>query len=216
MGGRLRYVGEVLRQAASFAGWIAGLVTLLLGGSIIGGAAWLANTHHRTLAVALIAAGILLAFAEGSYRVWVAVNTTLATAQAQISELDEPEAKRAYIDEQVDLALGLRRELESIVERAGEWQESEGVQDVIGDLDHWEDEVRADLKEAFSLETARLFSSDAAGPRLPTETEACTAVGRTPSRTSIGGSRGSGISERRSLDTNRRSLYHANRCSGSS
>ena len=47
MSARLRYVREVLRQAASFAGWIAGLVTLLLGGSIIGGAAWLAETRER-------------------------------------------------------------------------------------------------------------------------------------------------------------------------
>jgi len=163
---RLRYVGEVLRHAAPFAGWVAGLVTLLYGGSIIGGAAWLANTHHRTLAVALLAGGVLLAFVEGSYRLWLSVSTSLTTAKTQISELDEPEAKRAYIDEQVDLALGLRRELEG-VERTDEWQESEGVQDIIGDLDHWEDEVRADLKEAFSLETARLFSSDAVEPPSP-------------------------------------------------
>jgi len=169
---RLRYVREVLRQAASFAGWIAGLVTLLLGGSIIGGAAWLANTHHRTLAVGLIAGGVLLAFAEGSYRVWVGVSTSLATAQARSSELDLPDAKRAYLDEQVDRALGLRREFQDVAARAdGEardrWQESEGVKDLLGDLDHWEDEVRADLKEVFSLETARLFSSDAVEPPSP-------------------------------------------------
>ena len=167
MSARLRYVGEVLRQAASFAGWVAGLVTLLYGGSIIGGAAWLASTHHRTLAVALLAVGILLAFAEGSYRLWVRVSTSLATAKARISELDEPEAKRAYIDEQIDLALGLRGELEGVIEGTDEWQKNEGVQDIIGDLDHWEDEVRADLKEAFSLETARLFSSDAVQPPSP-------------------------------------------------
>ena len=169
---RLRYVGDVLKQAGSFAGWVAGLVTLLYGGSIIGGAAWLASTHHRTSAVALLAGGLLLVFVEGSYRVWVGVSTSLAAAKARISELDEPEAKRAYIDEQVNQALGLRRELESVVERTDEeagyrWQESEGVQDIIGDLDHWEDEVRADLKEAFSLETARLFSSDAVEPPSP-------------------------------------------------
>jgi len=169
---RLRYVREVLRQAASFAGGIAGLVTLLLGGSIIGGAAWLANTHHRTLAVALIAGGILLAFVEGSYRVWVGVSASLATAQARMSELDLPEAKRAYLDEQVDRALGLRREFQDVVERTDEevphaWQKSEGVEDLVGDLDHWEDEVRAELKEAFSLEMARLFSSDAVEPPSP-------------------------------------------------
>jgi hypothetical protein len=45
--------------------------------------------------------------------------------------------------------------------------EREGVQDIVGDLDHWEDEVRADLKEAFSLEAARLFSSDAIEPASP-------------------------------------------------
>ena len=39
--------------------------------------------------------------------------------------------------------------------------------DACGDLDHWEDEVRADLKEAFSLDTARLFSSDAVEPPSP-------------------------------------------------
>jgi hypothetical protein len=165
---RLRYVREVLRQAASFAGWAVGLVTLLVGGSIVGGAAWLAETHHRTLAVALVAGGILLAFVEGSYRVWVGVTTTLATAQARTSELDLPDAKRAYLDEQVDLALGLRREFQDVVERTGvTWQESEGVEDIVGDLDHWEDEVRADLKESFSLETARLFSSDAVEPSSP-------------------------------------------------
>jgi hypothetical protein len=169
---RLRYVREVLRHAAPFAGWVAGLVTLLYGGSIIGGAAWLANTHHRTLAVALLAGGVLLAFAEGSYRLWVSVSASLAAAKARASELDVPEAQRAYIDEQVDRALGLRHELEGVVERADaeaghDWQESEGVKDLIGDLDHWEDEVRADLKEAFSLETARLFSSDAVEPPSP-------------------------------------------------
>jgi hypothetical protein len=165
---RLRYVGEVLRQAASFAGWVIGLVTLLVGGSIVGGAAWLAETHHRTLAVALLAGGALLAFAEGSYRVWVGVTASLAAAQARTSELDLPDAKRAYIDEQVDLALGLRREFEDVVERSdGGWQESEGVEELVGDLDHWEDEVRAELKEAFSLETARLFSSDAVEPPSP-------------------------------------------------
>ena len=172
MSARLRYVREVLRQAASFAGWIAGLVTLLLGGSIIGGAAWLAETHHRTLAVALLAGGVLLAFVEGSYRVWVGVNTSLVTAEARITELETPDAKRAYLDEQVERALGLRREFQDVEERTGEdvagtWKESEGVQDLVGDLDHWEDEVRADLKEAFSLETARLFSSDAVDPPSP-------------------------------------------------
>jgi hypothetical protein len=169
---RLRYVREVLGQAASFAGWAVGLVTLLVGGSIVGGAAWLAQTHHRTLAVALLAGGILLAFLEGSYRVWVGVTTRLATAQAQASELDRPDAKRAYIDEQLERALGLRSEFQDVVERTdGEvpsrWQKSEGVEDIVGDLDHWEDEVRADLKEAFSLETARLFSSDAVEPASP-------------------------------------------------
>ena len=164
---RLRYVREVLRQAVSFAGWVVGLVTLLIGGSIVGGAAWLAETHHRTLAVALLAGGVLLAFVEGSYRVWVGLGTALATAQARMGELDVPEAKRAYIDEQVDQALGLRRELESVAERTDAWQESEGVEDILGDLDHWEDEVRAELKEAFSLETARLFSSDDIEPPSP-------------------------------------------------
>ena len=165
---RLRYVREVLRQAASFAGWVVGLVTLLVGGSIVGGAAWLAETNHRTLAVALVAGGILLAFVEGSYRVWVGVTRSLATAQARTSELDQPDAKRTYIDEQVDLALGLRREFEDVVEHAGgTWEQSEGIEDIVGDLDHWEDEVRADLKESFSLEAARLFSSDAVEPPSP-------------------------------------------------
>lgn len=164
---RLRYIREVLRQAASFAGWVVGLVTLLVGGSIVGGAAWLAETHHRTLAVALLAGGILVAFVEGSYRVWVGVTTNLATAQARISELDVPEAKRAYIDEQVERALGLRNELQAVVERTGAWRESEGVEDLLGDLDHWEDEVRAELKEAFSLETARVFSNDDVDPPAP-------------------------------------------------
>ena len=172
MSARLRYVRDVLGHAAPFAGWLAGLVTLLYGGSIIAGAAWLANTHHRTLAVALLAGGILLAFVEGSYRVWVGVKSDLAAAKARMSELDMPEAKRAYIDEQVERALGLRGEFEAVVERTdGEigrrWQESEGVQDIVGDLDHWEDEVRAELKESFSLETARLFSSDAVEPPSP-------------------------------------------------
>ena len=164
---RLRYVREVLRQAVSSAGWVVGLVTLLVGGSIVGGAAWLAETHHRTLAVALLAGGILLAFVEGSYRVWVNLKTDLAATQARVSELDVPEAKRAYIDEQVDRALGLRNELQAVEERTDGWQESEGVDDLLGDLDHWEDEVRAELKEAFSLETARLFSSDDVEPRSP-------------------------------------------------
>jgi hypothetical protein len=164
---RLRYIREVLGQAVSFAGWVVGLITLLVGGSIVGGAAWLAETHHRTLAVALLAGGVLLAFVEGSYRVWVDVTTTLATAQARMSELDVPEAKRAYIDEQLDRALGLRRELQAVVERSEAWQETEGVEDLLGDLDHWEDEVRAELKEAFSLETARLFSSDDVEPPSP-------------------------------------------------
>jgi hypothetical protein len=157
---RLRYVREVLRQAASFAGWVVGLVTLLVGGSIVGGAAWLAETNHRTLAVALVAGGILLAFVEGSYRVWAGV-------KAQVSELDAPEAKTAYLDEQVERALGLRSEFQAVVEGTESWQESEGVEDLVGDLDHWEDEVRAELKEAFSLETARLFSSDAVEPPSP-------------------------------------------------
>jgi hypothetical protein len=120
MPARLRYVREVLRQAFSFAGWVVGLVTLLVGGSIVGGATWLAETQHRTLAVALLAGGILLAFVEGSYRVWLGVTRRLATAQARTSELDRPDAKRAYLDEQVDLALGLRRELEGVAEGVDE------------------------------------------------------------------------------------------------
>jgi hypothetical protein len=164
---RLRYVREVLKQAVSFAGWVVGLVTLLVGGSIVGGAAWLAETHHRTLAVALLAGGILLAFVEGSYRVWANLTADLAASKARVSELDLPEAKRAYLDEQVDRALGLRSELQAVVERTNAWQEGEGVDDLLGDLDHWEDEVRAELKEAFSLETARLFSSDDVEPRSP-------------------------------------------------
>lgn len=166
MAARLRYIGKVLRQALPFAGWVAGLVTLSIGGSIIGGAAWLANTHHRTLAVAVLALGVLLAFIEGSYRVWVGVSTRLAGAEAQMTELDSGEAKRAYLDEQVELALGLRSEFAAVGE-APRWQESEGLEDLVGDLDHWEDEVRADLKEDFSLETARLFSSAGVEPRSP-------------------------------------------------
>jgi hypothetical protein len=99
---RLRYVGEVLRHAAPFAGWVAGLVTLLYGGSIIGGAAWLANTHHRTLAVALLAGRRPARVRRGSYRVWGSLTASLAAAHASMSELDAPEAKRAYIDEQVE------------------------------------------------------------------------------------------------------------------
>jgi hypothetical protein len=108
----------------------------------------------------LVAGGILLAFVEGSYRVWAGV-------KAQVSELDAPEAKTAYLDEQVERALGLRSEFQAVVEGTESWQESEGVEDLVGDLDHWEDEVRAELKEAFSLETARLFSSDAVEPPSP-------------------------------------------------
>lgn len=166
---RLRYVCEVLKQAVPFAGWAAGLITLSIGGSIIGGAAWLAETHHRTLAVALLALGVLLAFIEGSYRVWVGVSTNLASAKAQATELDSVEARRAYLDEEIERALGLRSEFSALGERPDEsWQDSKGVEDLVGDLDHWEDEVRAELKEAFSLEIARFFSSDAGvEPRSP-------------------------------------------------
>jgi hypothetical protein len=51
---------------------------------------------------------------EGSYRVWVGVSPSLATAQAPTSELDLP------------VALGVRREFQDVAERVGgTWHESE-------------------------------------------------------------------------------------------
>jgi hypothetical protein len=146
------------------------------GVNVIGYAATIHGTFNvpRPVWYALIAFGVLGA----QFKAWQDVRAELATAKGKLRDLDTVEAKRAYLDEQTDRALGLRGEFEEIPAPAPvpttsedlsdgggvfwmyQWIDTEGVGTLIQDLVHWENGVRAELKEWFSNDTARLFDSD--------------------------------------------------------
>lgn len=109
----------------------------------------------------LIAFGILAA----QFKAYQDVMVELAATRARLRELDTPAAKRAYIDEQLERAQQLRGDIESIPEDIKPeypygWQDVPRVTTIISDLDHWENSVRATLREWFSRDTALLFADD--------------------------------------------------------
>lgn len=153
---RLRFWKEVFRSAFAVAGLVAGLVTVAVGGSVLAAGSFLLHERHRVWAIIVFAGGVLGAVLEGSYRVWNATEIQLQVARARLRELDTDEAKRAYLDEQIARAEGFQRRIEAVPE--DEWLLRARTYDA--DVAHWENEVRADLREAFAGDLDILFDSD--------------------------------------------------------
>jgi hypothetical protein len=112
---RASYWKEVFKHAIRAAGWTAGIATVVFGGSIVTAGGFLLHYHHRTLAVIVLASGLLIATLEGSYRVWDATARRLAVlAQARPSLTG---TRRRLVEE-----LGeAKRELESLGDGVSSW-----------------------------------------------------------------------------------------------
>src|SRR5215471_19427738 len=140
---RLQHWGRVFAGAVVGLGLAASLVTVLVGGSVVTAAAFLLHTSHRTLAVAVVGAGAVLAVLEGSYRVWSATDRELQETRVRLRELDTPGAKRSYLDEMDAEARQMAEEIESLSDE-DEWYPLRRTFDA--DVAHWENGVRAMLR----------------------------------------------------------------------
>ena len=106
----------------------------------------------RWIWYSLIAVGVLAA----QFGAYCDVKAELATVRGRLRELDTDEAKRAYLDEQIARAEGLQRRIKSAPEdRWFALRRTYGA-----DITHWEDVVRADLRESFPGDLDILFDSD--------------------------------------------------------
>lgn len=155
---RLRHWTKVFKRAFVAAGWVAGLVTVALGGSVLAAGVYLLHERHRVFAVVVVAAGVLAAVLEGSYRVWDATEKELETTRARLRELDTDEAKRAYLNEQIARAERLRQRIEAVTD--DDWRPEKMRRTYRADIIHWEDGVRADLRESFEGDLDILFDSE--------------------------------------------------------
>jgi hypothetical protein len=153
---RLNHYGVVFKNAAVFAGWVAGLVTVVFGGSVVAGGVFLLHYHHHALAVGLFAAGAIVAVLEGSYRVWDRADKELQVTRGRLRELDTPEAKRAYIDEEISNA----RQIQDYIGSLSDEEYGARFRTIAADTSHWEDGVRAQLRKCFELGTDAVFDSD--------------------------------------------------------
>jgi hypothetical protein len=153
---RFRHWKEVLKRAVRAAGWVANLVNLLVGTSVLGAGVFLLHERHRVFAVTVLAAGVLVALMEGSYLVWDATEKELQTARARLQLLDTKEDKRAYLDQQIAKAERLQRRIESI--DSDQWARVRIT--ILDDITHWESGVRADLRESFNNGADLQFDSD--------------------------------------------------------
>src|SRR5436309_14369217 len=95
---RIRHWKEVFKRAFIVAGWVAGVVTVIVGGSVLVGGSFLLHERHRVLAIAVFAGGVVVALLEGSYRVWDASEKQIQTAKARSGDRETAELKRAYLD----------------------------------------------------------------------------------------------------------------------
>jgi hypothetical protein len=164
------YCGEVIKRAIVAARWVAGVVTVLVGGSILAAGGFLLHERHRVLAVVVVAVGVLVALLYGSFRVWDETDRELQATRARLRELDTAGAKRAYIDEMIDEATRFEEEIASLSD------EDYRVRRRTIDLDiiHWENGVRATFRKSFEHGTDALFDSDEG---LMTEDDYTSSVG---------------------------------------
>lgn len=153
---RARHWGRVFASAFRLAGWAAGIATVIVGGSVLTAAGFLLRSHQRTLAVAVLAAGLIAFLLEGSYRVWDASDEELQRTKGRLRELDTVEAKRSYIDEMLEESETMQQAIASVPDE--QWGARQGM--VIADTIHWESGVRATLRKSFDSGTDVLFDSD--------------------------------------------------------
>jgi hypothetical protein len=171
MGKRLIHLWNVVKHGATFAGWFAGIVTVIFGGSVLGGTVWLLKADHRTYATVLFFLGLLVIVVEGSYRVLAEMTEILNGYKARLVDLDTVEAKLAYVDEAIADALAFREAVQETVdvpgvEGVGEWPAEwfDENQHICDDIHHWETELRvAFRKNGFPHDSGRLLDSDARG-----------------------------------------------------
>ena len=131
-------------------------MTVVVGGSLVAAATFLLHYSRPALAVAVLAAGIVLAVLEGSFRVWDATDRQLQEARAGLRELDTVEAKRSHVDEMDAEARQLGETVESLSEEAFYPRR----RTIDADIRYWEDGVRATLRKSFERGDAELFDSD--------------------------------------------------------
>ena len=148
----------MFKRAVVAAGWAAGIVTALVGGSVLAAGGFLLHERHRVLAVVVVATGVVTAVLEGSYRVWHDTEKDLQTTRARLRELDTDEAKRAYLTEEAERAERLKQRIEAVTDDAL-WHGSLG-RTYNADIIHWEGDVRAELRESFAGDVDILFDSE--------------------------------------------------------
>lgn len=145
------YVQAVLRH-----GWW--LLLALVGA--LGDLGTVVGTFNvpRPIWYTVIAFGILAA----QFRAYADVTVQLAAVRARLRELDSVEAKRSFIDEALVSSSQFRAELEQLQEKGPTnntdfrfvWDR------ICTDVDHWESELRRDLRQSFPNRTDLFFDSE--------------------------------------------------------
>ncbi|MGZ4380405.1 MAG: hypothetical protein ACXVZN_06700 [Gaiellaceae bacterium] len=90
---RLGYWKRVFRAGVPFAGWVAGIVTILYGGSVLGAAGYLLHLHRPVFAALLIVLGYWLSL-QRARTVWPAPSRpghtkAIAESQAALEQANE-------------------------------------------------------------------------------------------------------------------------------
>lgn len=153
---RIRFYGRVIGHAFRFSGWVAGIVTVAFGGSVAAAFGFLRHYHHHSWAVGVLGIGSVLAVLEGAHRVWSSTDDALQEAKGRLRELDDPGAKCAYLNEMASTAKRLQEEIEAIPD-----SEFWGKLTTVGeDIVHWENGVRAVLRESFGRGDSQFFDSE--------------------------------------------------------
>lgn len=158
---RLSFYWAVLRSATSWIGWLAGIITVLIGGSLLAGVAFVWQGDHRALGVVLLTVGCVFAVLEGAYRVWSPVEAHL---QLATGKLDTVEGKRALLDEAISELDGLREEIaRPEFESIKTWHHDGHATRLSTDIIHCETKIRNRLRTVFGHETSRRFDSTDTG-----------------------------------------------------
>lgn len=149
---RLQYWKTLFLRAVFAAGWVAGVVTVLVGGSVLAAGSFLLHERHRVLAVVVFAGGVVAALLEGSYRVWDATELKLQATRGRLRELDTAEAKRAFLDQCIAEARDFIREIGA---QGLQWFMQNNR--ILEDVAYWETGVRGEIRKTWGPKQAQRF-----------------------------------------------------------
>ena len=142
----------MFKRAVTAAGWVAGLVTLLVGGSVLAAGSFSRHERHRVWAVAVLALGVLAALLEGSYRVWDSTESSYTSRRRGRRTRYAGERRRAYLHQCIREARSL---IEDIAAQGADWHGEQAR--IYEDTSHWEAGVRADIRKAWGTSASAAF-----------------------------------------------------------